>query len=251
MANNNDCMIQIYKKIIQSSMEKISMDVKLTLISYVQSLHELRIASAIAILGIDSPETKEALKDTNKELKDVILSQAKEMLDENNFLIINEVNSILACSEKYFDDEHKKFIDNEYKSIKENLLFVGPDEAKKLIENFRHELPVLQNKLNDCIFNFDDIYRLGDRTIQILLKELDQQQLAKALKGASTEVQDKIFRNMSKRTASMFKEDLEYMGPLSLIEVVEAKTFILETLFGLERKGKIQINWIRPSELIK
>ena len=250
MSNNNNCMIEINKKIIQSSMDKISMDVKLKLISYVQCQFELRLASAIAILGIDSPEAKEALKDTNKELKEAILENAQEMIKLKHILISKEVDSILACWENYTDDEHKKNLDNEYKSIKEHLLFVGPDEAKKLIENFRNEMPILQNKLNDCIFNFNDIRYIGDRTIQILLKELDQQQLAKALKGASTEVQDRIFCNMSKSTASMLKEDLEYMGPLSLEEVKEAQTIIIKNLFDLERNGKVQINCIRPSELI-
>lgn len=99
--------------------------------------------------------------------------------------------------------------------------------------------------------NFNDLQNLNDRAIQILLKELDQQQLAKALKGASTEVQDRIFRNMSKTAANMLKEDLQFIGPLSLSEVDEAKSFILKTLFDLEKNGKLKINSLKPSELIK
>ena len=251
MSNNNNSMIEVYKKIVQSSMDKISMNVKLILVSYVQCLYEIRLASAIAILGIDSPETKEALKNSDKKSKESILELAKEMSEKKHIRITQEVDSILSSYENYLDDEHKDFFDKEYKTIKENLIFVGPDEAKKLIDNFRKELPVLQNKLNDCIFNFDDIQRLGDRTIQVLLNELDQQQLAKALKGASTEVQDRIFHNMSKSTASMLKEDLEYMGPLSLEEVEEAQSFIIKILFDLEKKGKLKINCLKPSRLIK
>lgn len=247
---SNNCMIEINKKIIQSSMEKIVMDVKLKLISYVQRQYELRLASAIAILGVDSPETIEALKDTNEKVKNRIIFHAKRMIEDNHILT-NEVDSILECWEKNLNDEHKKYLDNEYKSIKEHLYFVGSDEAKKLIDNFRKELPVLQNKLNDCILNFNDIQYLDDRSVQILLKELDQQQLAKALKGASTGVQKTIFCNMPKTTATMLKEDLEYMGPLSLKEVEEAQTFIIKTLISLESKGKVEISSLRPSDLIK
>lgn len=251
MSNNNNSMIEVYKKIIQSSMDKISMNVKLILVSYVQCLYEIRLASAIAILGVDSPETKEALKNSDKKSKESILELAKEMSEKKHIRITQEVDSILSCYENYCDKEHKDIFDNEYKSIKENLLFVGPDEAQKLINNFRNELPVLQNKLNNCIFNFEDIRYLNDRAIQILLNELDQQQLAKALKGASTEVQDRIFRNMSKTAANMLKEDLQFIGPLSLSEVHEAQSFILKTLFDLEKKGKLKINSLQPSQLIK
>ena len=139
----------------------------------------------------------------------------------------------------------------EFNTIKENLLNIDPDEAKKMIETFRTEIPVLQKQLDDCIFSFNDLQNLNDRAVQILLKELDQQQLAKALKGASTEVQDRIFRNMSKTAANMLKEDLQFIGPLSLSEVHEAQSFILKTLFDLEKKGKIKINSLQPSKLIK
>ena len=56
---------------------------------------------------------------------------------------------------------------------------------------------------------------------------------------------------MSKTTANMLKEDLQFIGPLSLSEVDEAKSFILKTLFDLEKKGKLKINSLQPSELIK
>lgn len=84
-----------------------------------------------------------------------------------------------------------------------------------------------------------------------MLKYSDQQILAKELKGSSTEVQDKIFRNMSKKTASMLKEDLEYMGPITLEEAKEAQSQILQTLIKLEKEKKLKINSLTPSDLIK
>lgn len=71
------------------------------------------------------------------------------------------------------------------------------------------------------------------------------------LKGATTEVQDHIFRNMSNTTANMLKEDLQFIAPLSLSEVHEVQSFILRTLFNLEKKGKLKINSLQPSQIIK
>ena len=239
---NNNSNSELSKKIVQDSMDKISKRAKSILVCYVNCLYENRLARIIAILGFDSAEANEALKDKDSLSRKNILELAK-VIPMSDKYAIKEVDDVLAG----FDYEFKK----EYNNIKNNLLNSEHDEAKKIIEEFRNELPVMQDKLNDCLFNFNDLQNLNDRAVQILLKELDQQQLAKALKGASTEVQDRIFRNMSKTTANMLKEDLQFIGPLSLSEVDEAKSFILKTLFDLEKKGKLKINSLQPSELIK
>jgi flagellar motor switch protein FliG len=223
-------------------MDKISKRAKSLLVCYVKCLYENRLARIIAILGCDSPEAKEALENKDSLSRKNILDLAK-VISMSDKYAIKEVDDILAG----FDYDFK----NEYNNIKNNLLNIEHDEAKKIIEEFRNELSVMQDKLNDCIFNFNDLQNLNDRAVQILLKELDQQQLAKALKGASTEVQDRIFRNMSKTTANMLKEDLQFIGSLSLSEVDEAQSFILKTLFELEKKGRLKINSLKPSELIK
>ena len=67
---------------------------------------------------------------------------------------------------------------------------------------------------------------------------------------ATAEVQDRIFRNMSKTAANMLKEELQFICPLSLSEVHEAQSFILRTLFNLEKKGKLKINSLQPSQII-
>lgn len=239
---NNNSNSDFSKKLVQESMDKISMRVKSILVCYVKCLYENRLARIIAILGVDSPEAKEALKDKDSQCKKNILDLAK-VIPVTDKYAIKEVDNILAGFDYDFT--------NEYKNIRKNLINLEHDEAKKIIEDFRNELPVLQDKLNDCLFNFNDLENLNDRAIQILLKELDQQQLAKALIGASTEVQKRIFRNMSKTAENMFKEDLQFIGPIPPSEVKEAQASILNTLFDLEKKGKLKINSLKPSELIK
>jgi flagellar motor switch protein FliG len=91
---------------------------------------------------------------------------------------------------------------------------------------------------------------LDDRAIQKVLREVDSQELAKALKSVDTEVQDKIFRNMSKRAAGMLKEDMEYMGPVRLKDVEEAQQKIVSIIRHLEDTGEIVVARAGEDELV-
>lgn len=101
-------------------------------------------------------------------------------------------------------------------------------------------------ELNKRIFMFEDIVLLDDRSIQIVLREVDQVELAKALKGADSEVCDKIYRNMSKRAATMLKEEMEFLGPLSIKDVYEEREKIVSVIRRLEEYGEVVI--VRPGE---
>jgi flagellar motor switch protein FliG len=91
---------------------------------------------------------------------------------------------------------------------------------------------------------------LDDRAIQKVLRDVDQQDLAKALKSVDTEVQDKIFRNMSKRAASMLKEDMEFMGPIRVKDVEEAQQKIVSNIRRLQDNGDIVIARSGEDELV-
>jgi flagellar motor switch protein FliG len=82
------------------------------------------------------------------------------------------------------------------------------------------------------------------------MREVDSQELAKALKSVDTEVQDKIFRNMSKRAAGMLKEDMEYMGPIRLKDVEEAQQKIVSIIRHLEDTGEIVVARSGEDELV-
>lgn len=101
-------------------------------------------------------------------------------------------------------------------------------------------------ELNKRIFMFEDIVLLDDRSIQKVLREVDQDELAKALKGANSEVCDKIYRNMSKRAATMLEEEIEYLGHIGIEKINEAKQRIVSVIRRLEEYGDIVI--VRPGE---
>nr|1QC7_A Chain A, PROTEIN (FLIG) [Thermotoga maritima]1QC7_B Chain B, PROTEIN (FLIG) [Thermotoga maritima] len=100
------------------------------------------------------------------------------------------------------------------------------------------------------MFVFEDILKLDDRSIQLVLREVDTRDLALALKGASDELKEKIFKNMSKRAAALLKDELEYMGPVRLKDVEEAQQKIINIIRRLEEAGEIVIARGGGEELI-
>ena len=135
-------------------------------------------------------------------------------------------------------------------SIVEILNLVDRSSEKAIIESLEEEDPDLAEEIKKRMFVFEDIVMLDDRAIQKVLREIDTQEMSKALKSVDTEVQDKIFRNMSKRAASMLKEDMEYMGPVRLKDVEEAQQKIVSTIRRLEDAGEIVIARNGEDELV-
>jgi flagellar motor switch protein FliG len=99
----------------------------------------------------------------------------------------------------------------------------------------------LAEEIQQLMFLFDDIVKLDDKAIQEILKEVDTRLLAKALRGASEEVKERIFQNMSKRAASVIQEEMEMMGPTRLSEVEEAQLEIIKIALKLRDSGGIVI----------
>lgn len=120
------------------------------------------------------------------------------------------------------------------------------DSCEKVLPLIQKLSPETFSELNKRIFMFEDIVLLDDRSIQKILREVDQVELAKALKGADSEVCDKIYRNMSKRAATMLKEEMEFLGPLSIKDVYEEREKIVSVIRRLEESRDIVI--VRPGE---
>ncbi|MEQ9056403.1 MAG: FliG C-terminal domain-containing protein, partial [Roseovarius confluentis] len=96
-------------------------------------------------------------------------------------------------------------------------------------------------KIQSLMFTFDDLSRVDDGGIQVLMRQVEKDQLAMALKGASDEVRDMFFRNMSERAGKMMKEDMEAMGAVRLRDVDEAQATIVTAAKALADAGEIVI----------
>jgi flagellar motor switch protein FliG len=112
---------------------------------------------------------------------------------------------------------------------------------KAILEALEEEDPDLVENIRRLMFVFEDIILVNDKGIQQVLKEIDNEALALALKTASDELKDKIFRNMSERAATLIKEDMEYMGPVRLSDVESAQQKIVDVVRRLEEAGEVII----------
>ena len=135
-------------------------------------------------------------------------------------------------------------------SIVEILNLVDRSKKKTIIETLEEDDPELAEEIKKRMFVFEDIVLLDDRSIQRVVREVEGNELAKALRGVDAEVQDKIFKNMSKRAAQTLKEEMEYLGPIRLKDVEETQQKIVAIIRKLEDQGEIVVARTGEDEVI-
>jgi flagellar motor switch protein FliG len=127
-------------------------------------------------------------------------------------------------------------------SVAEILNLVDRSTEKGIMEGLEAEDPDLVEEIRRLMFVFEDIKLVSDKGIQSVLKEVDNDELALALKTASDELKDLVFRNMSERASQLIKEDMEYMGPVRLSDVEAAQQRIVDIVRRLEDAGEIIVS---------
>ena len=115
------------------------------------------------------------------------------------------------------------------------------DTRNNILARMNQESETLVSKLDERLFFFEDILCFDDRGLQMILKEIDIKELTFALKGASVELRERIFNNVSNRVKTMIKDEMDYMGPQRLSVVKESQVRIIEIVRRLEREQQIVI----------
>ncbi len=126
-------------------------------------------------------------------------------------------------------------------TVAEVLNLADRATEKAIMEGLEADDPELVEEIRRLMFVFEDILLVDDKGIQSILKEVDNDELALALKTASTELQEKIFGNMSERATALIKEDMQYMGPVRVSDVESAQQRIVDVVRRLEDSGDIII----------
>ena len=127
-------------------------------------------------------------------------------------------------------------------AIVEILNTVDRGTEKHIMETLEIDEPELADEIRKKMFVFEDILSLDDRSVQRVLREVDNNELAVALKGSNEDVQNLIFSNLSKRLATMIKEDMDFMGPVRMKDVEEAQQKIVNIIRKLEDSAEIIIS---------
>lgn len=127
-------------------------------------------------------------------------------------------------------------------SLVDILNQVDRNTEKNITEGLEREDAELAEKIKESMFVFEDIITLDDVSIQRILREIDTKDLSLALKGCSEEVANTIFKNQSKRAAASLKEDMEFLGPVRLMDVEKAQQKIVGILRRLDEAGEIVLS---------
>lgn len=134
--------------------------------------------------------------------------------------------------------------------VAEILNLIGRESEASIISAVKDYDPDLAQKIQDEMFVFDNILDIEDRSIQVILREVQPDSLVLALKGTSEELRDKILRNMSQRAAEMLREDLETRGPVKLSDVEAEQKEILKVVRRLVEEGQVTIGGAGGEQMV-
>ncbi|MDX2018352.1 MAG: flagellar motor switch protein FliG [Planctomycetota bacterium] len=126
-------------------------------------------------------------------------------------------------------------------TVAEILNLADRATEKTILEGLEADDPDLVEQIRRLMFVFEDIKMVEGKGIQAVLKEVDNDELALALKTASPELQEKIFGNMSERAAQLVREEIQFMGPVKVSDVEAAQQRIVDIVRRLEESGEVVI----------
>ena len=137
-----------------------------------------------------------------------------------------------------------------FKGVADLLNRMDPAAGKVILEFIERDDAKLALSIRNLMFTFDDLLGVPEVGIRELLAQLDKKTLAQALKGASTQMRDHLFKSMSSRAVDMLKEDMETLGPLRSRDVAKAQQECVSVARKLEEQGKIQLKQEIEDELV-
>lgn len=113
---------------------------------------------------------------------------------------------------------------------------------KSILESLEDDNAELVEEIRRRMFVFEDLLKLNERSMQKLLREVDNSQWATALKGASEEIKDKVFSNLSQRASETLREEIDYLGPVRVSDVEAMQQQIVDAVRRLEETGEIEVS---------
>ncbi len=216
------------------------------LLNFIQDEHPQTIALILSYL---SPSQSSQVISSLPPEKQADVAKRIATMDRTSPDVIKEVEGVLERKLASLVNQDYTIIGG-VDAIVEILNAVDRGTERHILETLEIEDPELADEIRRKMFVFEDILSLDDRAIQRVLRDVDNNDLAIALKNANEEVQNVIFNNLSKRLAAMIKEDMDFMGPVRLKDVEEAQQKIVNIVRKLEDSGEIVISRGGGDEII-
>jgi len=206
------------------------------LLNFIQNEHPQTIALVLSYL---KPKQAADVLVNLPQDKQADVTRRIAMMDRTSPDIIKEVERALEKKLSTLMTEDFATVGG-VDSVVEILNSVDRTTEKNILESLETEDVELAEEIKLKMFVFEDLINLSNRDMQLVLRQdIDNKDLAIALKGSSTEVQDFVFANLSKRLGAMIKEDMEYMGPIRKTDVEEAQQKIVNIIRRLQDTGEI------------
>lgn len=208
------------------------------IINFIQNEHPQTIALILSYLK--PVQAAEILSSLEAE-KQADVARRIAIMDRTNPEVVKEIE--LALEKRISSLMTSEFSEvGGIDAIVEILNSVDRNTERNIMDTLEADFVELSEEIKKKMFVFEDLLSLDNRAIQTVLREdIDQRDIAVALKGASTELQDILLNNMSKRMAAMIKEDIEFMGPVRRTEVEESQQKIVNIVRKLQETGQIVI----------
>ena len=216
------------------------------LLNFIQNEHPQTLALILSYLSSGQAATILAALPQDKQAD---VAQRIATMDSTSPEVIKEVELVL-------ERKLSSMVTQDYAStggiqaIVDILLAVDRGTEKFIMETLEIQNADLADNIRKRMFVFEDIINLDSVSIQRFIREIENSELAIALKGSTEEVKEVIFANMSKRMAEMLREDMEFMGPVRLRDVEEAQQKIVNVIRKLEEAGEIIISRGGGDEII-
>lgn len=207
------------------------------ILNFIQNEHPQTIALILSYL--DPEQSGQILSALPQEMQ-ADIARRIALMDSTSPEVINEVEQIL-------ERKLSATVTQDYtqtggiEAVVEVLNGVDRSTERTILDALEIQDPELAEEIKKRMFVFEDIVTLDSRAIQRVIRDCENSDLMLALKVASEEVREIVFKNMSKRMADTFKDEMEYMGPVRLRDVEEAQTRIVGTIRRLEEAGEIVI----------
>ena len=208
------------------------------LLNFIQDEHPQTIALILSYL---SPGQASTIISSLAPDKQADVAKRIAQMDRTSPDVIKEVEKVLERKLASLVNQDYTIVGG-VDSIVEILNTVDRGTEKHIMETLEIEEPELADEIRRKMFVFEDILSLDDKSIQRVLREVDNNELAVALKGSNEEVQTVVFNNLSKRLAAMIREDMDFMGPVRLKDVEEAQQKIDNIIRKLEDSSEIIIS---------
>lgn len=208
------------------------------LLNFIQDEHPQTIALVLSYLR--PQQAAQLLSGLNKE-KQAEVAKRIATMNRTSPDIIREVEKVLESKVSTMMNQDYASVGG-VDSIVEILNAVDRGTEKNILETLEVEDVSLADEIRNKMFVFEDIIKLDDRSIQRVLRDVDNSTLAVALKGSNEQVKEVVLRNVSKRLAEMVLEEIQFMGPVRIRDVEEAQQKIVAIIRKLEDAKEIVIS---------